>query len=255
MDKDKNLEETFNSNQRLDKIAEDVKDVLLNPICGFNTFVVAMNKLKKYSKELEARGVTIDVTDDEGNTSLSLHAEHKGHFNTERFKILIAEGANAELPNKEGQTPLMKVVLNAERELFGILMVELDIGIDAQEVKTGKTVLMHAVESAASDENGLGSLYASFVETLVDAGADLKKKDNSENTACDLLKAMRDKTTTDIDLKDDNEYNNKDVSVSQAKARDEKTLSCIEKICPALIELVDPENQTAPTKKSEQLKL
>ena len=139
----------------------------------------ASHASSKIIKTLIDFGADINVRDFEGSTPLS-----DAVSNPEAVKIFLDMGADVNSPNNWGHTPLMRAV-----ELNNIstikMLIEHGADVNAKD-KNGNTVLMH-IDTYGDPQSNLQTLQA-----LIDAGADINVKDNDGRTV--LMRFMPDNT-------------------------------------------------------------
>ena len=99
----------------------------------------------------------------------------------QQVRNLIAEGADINVSNNMGRTPLMGATYYRNRGIVKELLIE---GADVNAVDArGRTALMMAVVN--NDTN--------IVSLLIGAGADVSLQDNNKNTALSLSEKIKNK--------------------------------------------------------------
>jgi ankyrin repeat protein len=126
-------------------------------------------------KELIIEGYDVNSKGEGGWTAL-LSSVAQGYFKI--TEILLNAGANPDIPNFFGITPLMYGSKYGNIEVCKIL-IDYGASLDLQD-KYGSTALMQ----------GIGSGSIEIVDMLIQAGADLSIKDKNKDTALDLAYKM-----------------------------------------------------------------
>ena len=93
--------------------------------------------------------------------------------NLKAVQKALNEGADIDFQGENGQTALMRAILNQKEDVFNLLLFE-NANVNLQD-KEGKTALMMAYQMGLTD----------FIEELKLKGADEKIKDIHGNTAKD----------------------------------------------------------------------
>ena len=145
-------------------------------------------------KLLIAAGANLDIQNKDGLTPLMRAARWPGGYGI--VKQLIEAGANLDIKNKYGGTPLMLAieedVLRREKTKTVKLLIEAGAGVDIQD-NQGRTALMWALgENIWRDEK------TKEVKLLIEAGARVDVQDKDGFTA--LIRALRDKKTKSAKL-------------------------------------------------------
>lgn len=97
------------------------------------------------------------------------------------FAVLIAAGANVNLKNEEGQTPIFGACFN-ERAVN--LLAQVGADLNAKD-KLGQTALMHCVTP-------------DFARAMIASGADLYARDRNGHTAAEAARAMGNTRLADV---------------------------------------------------------
>ncbi|XP_059497240.1 B-cell lymphoma 3 protein-like isoform X2 [Stegostoma tigrinum] len=122
--------------------------------------------------QLMANGASSTSLDRNGQTAAHLACEHSS---LECLRALLAGGherVDLEIRNYEGYTPLHVSVISYQKEIVEFLLDQ-GADIDAVDIKSGKTPLVHAVENNSID----------MVTLLLQHGANVNLQTYSGNTA------------------------------------------------------------------------
>lgn len=142
-------------------------------------FAVALTKGAKYAKTLLNRGYNINKQDHYGNTVFMLACQN---FKREWIDFLLDVGADVNIANNEGETPLMHICKNSSLEVKGKIPMAEDISkADIEKLKE-------------QNQTRKDIAFDTF-NTLVRVGADLNSQSNNGFTA--LTYAVR-RGNTDI---------------------------------------------------------
>ena len=97
------------------------------------------------------------------------------------FQLLIAAGANVNLKNDQGQTPIFSACFN---ESAVGLLAQAGADLNAKD-KSGRNALMHCVA-------------AEFAKAMIAAGADLNARDREGHTAAEAARDMGNTGLADV---------------------------------------------------------
>lgn len=141
-------------------------------------------------RDLLARGAKVNARGPHGSTALE-YAVRRFRASEERMiEVLIAAGANVNLANESGDTPLMEATYSGGR------LVELLLGAGAEvnaRSKDGRTALIHAVQALGV---GLGSIED--VKALIREGAEVNAQDALGRTALSIATADHSQEAIDL---------------------------------------------------------
>jgi ankyrin repeat protein len=131
----------------------------------------------KSASILIENGADINIKNKEGNTALIYAAENK---NSDLAKILIENGADINIKNKEGKTAL--AIASNDTEFYGKLIHEVANKITKDKTERSTTFLIPSLTQSQQEgvekNNSLGSLPADILEKI--AGHDLTPNHQKE---------------------------------------------------------------------------
>jgi len=139
--------------------------------------------ISKIISSMVSAGSKIDQPiDDDGNTLLNLACSvREGTGENFVINTVLKYDQNLNLPNRFGQTPLMRVCAGDFGDLENIQLALLEHGADVSVADTnGDTALHYAARNG--DRNGAKV----FCDMLIEFGADAKAVNNSGKTALDI---------------------------------------------------------------------
>lgn len=135
------------------------------------------NKLEMLKKVFAQKvKLTINEQNSEGDTVLAVAIYHN---NPEMVRFLIQQGADVNIANKAGKTPLMQAIIGNKDEQIIKQLIAADAHLNVKD-HDGYTALMHAVNFMHTRKND-----PTIIRLLVEAGADDTIKINKA-TAIDL---------------------------------------------------------------------
>eukprot|EP01114_Cavostelium_apophysatum_P023836 TRINITY_DN910_c0_g1_i1.p1 TRINITY_DN910_c0_g1~~TRINITY_DN910_c0_g1_i1.p1 ORF type:complete len:947 (-),score=287.15 TRINITY_DN910_c0_g1_i1:24-2864(-) len=143
------------------------------------------NVVEEIITKKEQNGVNISYTDEEGKTALHW-AGSLGQ--TETIRALLKAGANPELVDVQGCTPLTAAVFMGQEAAAEVLIDEGNVVIDAPN-KDGMTPLHWAVIEQ----------HYGCVELLIRKGANLSFRNNKGQTPADICAGMKTKKRTKME--------------------------------------------------------
>ncbi len=136
---------------------------------------------KKKVEKLLASGEDIDERTSNYCTPLSLAVREN---KTEIVKLLLEKGANMEIMDTNGLSPLGEAVLESNTYNIAKLLIEKGANINIKNRK-GLTPLLYVISNSSD---------VIFAKYLLDKGADINEKDNEGRRAFDLAKNNKMKT-------------------------------------------------------------
>ncbi|XP_067684507.1 putative ankyrin repeat protein RF_0381 [Haliotis asinina] len=120
----------------------------------------------------------VDAQDQYGDTALHcIHQKCPGSRRAEMYKLFMEKGANVDIKNEMGQTPLHKAVVRQTVDSVRLLLSAADI--NAQD-NNGKTALHLVRHMPSHQEDNCHELYKLFVEKMADGNL---KENNFGETA------------------------------------------------------------------------
>ena len=128
-------------------------------------------------KALIAAGADVNIGDEAGLTPLMVAANYEGPDFLEMVKLMINAGAKVDVQDETGMTALMKAAMNHHKPETIRYLVSKGADINAKTLQ-GETALMIASRTARSE----------VVAYLIEAGADLKAKNEKGQTAMAVAK-------------------------------------------------------------------
>lgn len=139
--------------------------------------------ISKILKSMVSAGFKMDQPiDDDGNTLLNLACSiREGTGENYVINAVLRNNPNINLPNRFGQTPLMRVCAGDFDDLENIQLVLLEQGADVSVTDSNGDTAMHY---AARNGNKTGAKV--YCDMLLEFGADSKTVNNSGKTALDI---------------------------------------------------------------------
>lgn len=145
---------------------------------------------------LERRDLEINARSRWGETALYQAIQRK---RLSAAKILLAAGANTNVANTEGRTPLSWAAAEGSEETIELLLQQPGIELDTAD-KSGQTPLLHAADAG----------HAKCVRMLLEKGANVKYADKEGRTALCLAAIKGHKVVAKFLLKHGAEINAQD---------------------------------------------
>jgi ankyrin repeat protein len=170
------------TNFDVNNILEYVKRILKKDIniintvddIGWSVLMFAVNNgYKDIVNLLIEKGADINIQAKNGFNALMTAIQGKTTNHTDIAKKLININANLELKNKKGNTSLMIAIDESKTEIANMIIKKNTNVINIQSDNDGYTPLMNAIEM-----NNIA-----IVKSLIEAGADITKKNNKGKTA------------------------------------------------------------------------
>ena len=158
--------------KRLFLLIENGVDV--NTKCNGDTFLQRLAKENgslKLAKLLIEKGANVNVRDTQGDTPL-----HKSD-NTKLAKLLIENGADIKLRNNKGNTALHEAVAKNNIKTVELLI---DKGVDVNVRNNFGQTPLHKVKYRKE-----------IAKLLIEKGADVKVRDNKGQTPCDTVSSEK----------------------------------------------------------------
>jgi ankyrin repeat protein len=163
----------------------DVNGISDNPNDRDTVLIGAASHCKKEAVEETLRyHPLINAQDFNGNSALSRFLSSCAPAAADLegiFELLIAAGANVNLQNDQGQTPLFSACFN---EGAVSLLAQAGTDLNAKD-KFGQTALRHCVT-------------ADFAKAMIAAGADLNARDRDRHTAAEAARNMGNTQLADV---------------------------------------------------------
>lgn len=178
-------------------VAREDLDINRRGVNGWTALsnAIRYNALEAFKYIIAIPRVDIECNDDDGDTSLHLAIRHE---RTDMVSELLAHGANANVVDREGQTPLIAAAKRGDFDVFRVLLAHYDKGQPQDRV----TQLLGAAESDdvrimqlildrrgyninQRNESGKTELMIVVANGLTDAVQTLLKKDAIDVNAVD----------------------------------------------------------------------
>ncbi|XP_041032627.1 B-cell lymphoma 3 protein homolog [Carcharodon carcharias] len=134
--------------------------------------LAVITKQSSIVRQLVANGASRVLLDRNGQTAVHLACEHSSLECLQSLLASAPERIELEIRNYDGYTPLHVAVNSHHREIVAHLLAQ-GADIDAADIKSGRTPLVHAVESNCMD----------MVNLLLEHGANVNLQTYSGNTA------------------------------------------------------------------------
>ena len=128
------------------------KRTTLHHLARWSSLDVGASARLNMVNQLIALGAKLDVIDSKGKTALHLSAEmsYKDGIGYQVTKSLIEAGANKDIQDEQGYTPVMHATVKGF-EKVSVLLIEAGANIDAVDLISKYTVFLHASRQGRID--------------------------------------------------------------------------------------------------------